>query len=68
MNDLTIKTSIYPMIIDTVVLNIFPEGNYEPLYVCDQYVITFGTVKIDSTTQIVYTLWTDTLYKLQQIQ
>ena len=30
---------------DTAILKPFPEGNYEPLYVYDQYVITFVTRK-----------------------
>ena len=38
INYLTIKASIDPIIIDPVILNIFTEGGYEPLYVCDKYV------------------------------
>ena len=45
INYLTIKASIDPIIIDPVILNIFTEGGYEPLYVCDKSVITFGTRK-----------------------
>ena len=40
-----------PKIVDTTILNITPEVKYEPLVVCNQYVITFGTGKINFTLQ-----------------
>ena len=46
VNDITIKASIATKIIDSDILNHFPKRNYYPLYVCDQYFITFGTRKI----------------------
>ena len=33
INNLTIRSSIYPRIIDPVIFNIYTEVNYEPLYV-----------------------------------
>ena len=51
---ITIKASCDPRIIDSVVFKLFPEGNYDSLYVFDKSVITFGTRKISfySATQI----------------
>ena len=46
MNNFTIKASSYPRIVDPVILKLCPEGNYEPLTVCNKYVIKFGTGKI----------------------
>ena len=43
--DITINMSFYPRIVDPIILKLCPEGNYEPLYVCNQYTITFGTRK-----------------------
>ena len=34
---------VSPRIIDPDILKLCCEGNYEPLYVCDKYVIVFGT-------------------------
>ena len=45
INNLTIKDSCDTRIIDPEILKLLPEGNYEPLYVCDQYAITFVTRK-----------------------
>ena len=35
INNLTIKASSYSIIIYFAIWNLFPEGNNEPLYVCD---------------------------------
>ena len=45
INNITIKASCVTRITDPVILKLFLEGNREPLYVCYQYVITFGTRK-----------------------
>ena len=39
MNDLTIKASFDPNIVDTDILKLFSEGKYEPHVICDQYLI-----------------------------
>ena len=43
VNNLTIKASCDHRIIDPFILKPFPEDNYEPLYVCDESSIIFGT-------------------------
>ena len=51
------KISYSTRIIDTSILKLFHGGNYEPIYVCGKYVITFGKRKIllDSKTQLMLT-------------
>ena len=44
-NNPTIQASCVPRIFDCIVLKPFPDGNYEWLYVCDKYIITFVTRK-----------------------
>ena len=46
INNITIKASCDPRIVDHDILKPFRKVNYETLYVCDQYVITFGTIKV----------------------
>ena len=43
INNITIKASSAPKIIDISVFKLCPEGNCEPLYFCDKYLITFRT-------------------------
>ena len=43
--NITIKDSCALRIIDPAILKLCIVENYEPLYVCDQYVIKFGTRK-----------------------
>ena len=43
INNLIIKASSDLRIIDPAILNILPEGNYEPIFAYDQSVIIFGT-------------------------
>ena len=42
IDDLTINYSIDARTIYTAIVNIFPEDNYKPIFVLDQYFITFG--------------------------
>ena len=46
IDNIKIKDSCDPIIIDTAILKPFPEGNHEALWIFDQSVITFGTRKI----------------------
>ena len=46
MNIITIKDSCSPRIIYPTILKLCLEGNCEPVYFGDQYVIEFGTGKI----------------------
>ena len=45
INNLTIRASCSHRIIYHANSKLFPEENYETLYVCDQYVIKFGKRK-----------------------
>ena len=47
INNTEMKASCDPIIIYPNVLKMCPEGNNERLYVCDQYLISFGTRKKD---------------------
>ena len=67
-NYTTIKDSCATRIIDPAFLKLCTEGNSEPLYVCDKYVIKFGTGKtlFYYTIHIMWTLGKDNQQKLQQ--
>ena len=70
VNNLTTKAYCAPRIIYSAIFKLFTEGSYEPLYVCDKNVIIFGTRKIllDSITHLMWTIGTDSQYKLQTIK
>ena len=69
INNLKIKAYCAHIIIDPCIIKLCPRVSYEPIYVCDNCVIIFGTGKIclGYATQIMLTLGTNNKYNLQKM-
>ena len=61
INDITIKVYSDPRIVDTSILKLSPVGNYEPLFLLHQSMITFGARKsVDYLSLTIYNLFENT--------